>query len=233
VADAPVAPQGDAPVPRRTAERVEQARLTTRRLFGLDRSGPPPPETLSGHPLNPWTIPNAIGFVRVALIPVFVWLEFRSDGSSVAGAVIFAVIAWSDYADGMAARITGQYSRLGAILDPVTDRLLIISGVVVCFRYELLPRWALAILIARELFMLVAGRMAMKQGLELRINWPGRLAVWPTMAAIFFALVGWRLLGDLLIYIGLALTLLATAMYVRDGLAEARTRRKRPPTPSS
>jgi cardiolipin synthase len=233
VADAPVAPQDEAPVPGRAAERVEQVRLTTRRLFGLDRSGPPPPATLSGHPLNPWTIPNAIGFVRLALIPVFLWLEFSSGGSSAAGAVIFAVIAWSDYADGMAARITGQYSRLGAILDPVTDRLLIISGVVVCFRFELLPRWALAILIARELFMLVAGRMAMTRGLELRINWPGRLAVWPTMAAIFFALVGWRMLGELLLYIGLALTLLATAMYVRDALAEARARRNSPPTPSS
>ena len=233
MADAPVAPPDDAPAPGRAAERVEQVRLTSRRLFGLDRSGPPPPATLSGHPLNPWTIPNAIGFVRLALIPVFLWLAFSSGGSSAAAAVVFAVIAWSDYADGMAARITGQYSRLGAILDPVTDRLLIISGVVVCFRYELLPRWALAILIAREVFMLGAGRMAMKRGVELRINWPGRLAVWPTMAAIFFALVGWRLIGDLLLYIGLALTLLATAMYVRDALAEARARRNSTPTPSS
>ena len=65
------------------------------------------------------------------------------------------MIAWSDYLDGMAARVTGQYSRLGALLDPLTDRLLVISGVVVCWHFELLPRWALAVLAARELFMLV------------------------------------------------------------------------------
>ncbi len=58
---------------------VERARLTFRRLSGLDRSGPPPPETLAGQPLNPWTIPNAIGYVRLALIPVFLILAFRSD----------------------------------------------------------------------------------------------------------------------------------------------------------
>ena len=47
------------------------ARISTRRLLGLDRSGPPPPATLSGQALNPWTLPNAIGFARAAGIPVF------------------------------------------------------------------------------------------------------------------------------------------------------------------
>ena len=56
---------------------------------------------------------------------------------------LFAFIAWSDYLDGMAARITGQYSRLGALLDPLTDRLLVLSGAIVAWEFELLPRWAL------------------------------------------------------------------------------------------
>ena len=57
---------------------MSRAALTTRRLLGIDRSGPRPPETLPGAPLNPWTIPNAIGFVRAALIPVFLIIELRS-----------------------------------------------------------------------------------------------------------------------------------------------------------
>ena len=89
---------GDAPLKRK---------LTFRRLSGLDRSGPPPPMTLADAPLNPWTIPNAIGFVRLALIPVFLWLAFaHDDGTSGYAAAVFAVIAWSDYADGIAARVT-------------------------------------------------------------------------------------------------------------------------------
>ena len=101
------------------------------------------------------------------------------DGTDALPAVLFAVIAWSDYADGIAARVTGQYSRFGALLDPVVDRLLVISGVVVCWRFELLPRWALAVLVAREVFMLVAGRAALRRGVVLQINWWGRWSVWP------------------------------------------------------
>jgi cardiolipin synthase (CMP-forming) len=216
----------------RARERVEQARLTTRRLLGLDRSGPPPPETLAGHPLHPWTIPNAIGFVRLVLIPVFLVLAVSSDsGTDALPAVIFGVVAWGDYADGMAARITGQYSRLGALMDPVVDRLLVLSGVVVCWHFELLPRWALAILVARELAVIVLARVGLRRGMELKINWPGRLSVWPLMSGIFFALCGVEGLADVLFYVGLALALVAFAMYLRDGLD--RMRRKTAPTPSS
>jgi cardiolipin synthase (CMP-forming) len=211
---------------------VERARLTFRRLSGLDRSGPPPPETLAGAPLNPWTLPNAIGFVRLALIPTFLVLAFSSDdGTDALPAIIFGVVGWGDYADGIAARVTGQYSRLGALLDPVIDRLLVVSGVVVCWHFDLLPRWALAVLVVRELAMVVLARVGLRRGMELRINWPGRLAVWPIMSAIFFALLDLRTLGAVLLYIGLGLALMATAMYLRDGLDEMR--RKTAPTPSS
>jgi cardiolipin synthase (CMP-forming) len=189
-------------------------RLTFRRLSGLDRSGPAPPETLRGAPWRPWTVPNAIGFVRLALIPVFLVLALTSEnGTDPLPAVLFAVIAWSDYADGIAARVTGQYSRLGALLDPVVDRLLVIAGGVVCWRFELLPRVALALLVARELFTLVAGRYAFNRGVELKINWWGRLAVTPVMAALFAGLVGWETVGAILIWIGLAMALLATFLY--------------------
>ncbi|HSD80550.1 MAG TPA: CDP-alcohol phosphatidyltransferase family protein [Solirubrobacteraceae bacterium] len=208
---------------------VERARLTLRRLVGLDRSGPPPPQTLAGQPWNVWTIPNAIGFVRLALIPVFLVLALSSEGGTDAlPAVLFALIAWSDYADGIAARVTGQYSRFGALLDPVVDRLLVISGVVVCWRFELLPRWALAVLVARELFMLVAGRAAYRRGVQLRINWWGRWSVWPLMSALFLALCGLTTLAAVLLFIGLALSLTATVVYVRDGLAELRARGRSP-----
>jgi len=193
-------------------------RLSVRRLFGLDRSGPPPPQVAAGQPLRPWTIPNAIGFTRLLLIPVFLVVELSSgDGTGALGATLFAVIAWGDYADGIAARVTGQYSRLGALMDPVTDRLLVVSGVVVCWHFQLLPRWAIAVLALRELAMLALGRYGLKRGVELRINWPGRLAVAPVMSAFFFAMVGWRTVGESLLYIGLALALVATGLYVRDG----------------
>lgn len=197
---------------------MADARLSTRRLLGLDRSGPPPPATLAGAPLNPWTVPNAIGFARLALIPVFLVVALSSDdGVDALAATLFAVIGWGDYADGIAARVTRQYSRLGTLMDPVTDRLLVICGVVVNWRFELLPRWALGVLVARELAMLALGRYALARGLELRINWPGRLAVAPVMGALFFPMTGLGGLGEVLLYVGLALALTATALYLRDG----------------
>jgi len=198
---------------------VARARLTRKRLIGLDRSGPPPPETQSGAPLHPWTIPNVIGFVRLGLIPVFLVLALSSgDGRDAAASAVYAVIGGSDYLDGIAARITGQYSRLGTLLDPLVDRLLVLSGVIVAFHFHLLPRWALVILAARELFMLALTRLAIRRGIEIKVNWVGRWAVWPTMFSIFLAMVSTTWVATALLYLGLGMTLWATVLYVRAGL---------------
>ncbi len=203
--------------------RWRPPKLTFARLSGLDRSGPAPPQTQSGAPLNPWTLPNAIGFVRLALIPVFLVVALSSgDGQSALAATLFAVIGWGDYADGIAARVTRQYSRLGALMDPVTDRLLVISGVIVTWHFDLLPHWALAVLVVREVLMLALGRYGLSRGVELRINWPGRLAVAPVMGALFFPMAGLVRLGEVLLYIGLALAITATVLYVRDGRRQLR-----------
>jgi cardiolipin synthase (CMP-forming) len=196
-----------------------------RRLFGIDRSGPPPDATLAGHPLHPWTIPNIIGYLRLAGIPVFLVVALSSgDGHSALAVVLFAVIGWADYLDGFAARLTGQYSRLGALLDPIVDRLLVVSGMVVCWHFELLPRWAIAIVIARELLMLVLSRYALARGVDVKINWAGRLGVAPIMGAPFFAMAGVHWLAVVMLYVGMALGILATVLYVRRGVAELRGR---------
>jgi cardiolipin synthase len=197
--------------------------VTKRRLFGIDRSGPPPPQTRSDQPLNPWTLPNAIGFVRLALIPVFLIVALSSQhGHDALAVVLFAVIGWGDYLDGFVARATGQYSRLGALLDPVVDRLLVISGMAVAWNFTLLPRWAIVVIVVRELFMLGLSRYGLSRGIEVRINWPGRLGVAPIMGAPFFAMADVHWLALVLLYVGMALSLLATVLYVRTGLRETR-----------
>jgi cardiolipin synthase (CMP-forming) len=202
--------------------------ISKRRLTGIDRSGPAPDATRSGHPLNPWTIPNAIDYIRLAAIPVFLVIALSSDdGQDALAVVLFGVIGWSDYLDGFAARLTGQYSRLGALLDPLVDRLLIVSGMVVCWHFSLLPRWAIAIVIARELFMLVASRYALSHGIELQINWAGRIGVAPIAAAPFFAMAGVHWLALIMLYVGMAFGLTATVLYVRRGARELRARGER------
>ena len=195
-----------------------------RRQFGLDRSGPPPRQTRPGQPLRPWTIPNAVGYLRLAGLPVFLYLAFSSgDGRSAPAAAIFWLIAMGDYVDGFLARATGQYSRMGAILDPIVDRLTILSGVAVCWHFELLPRWALAVLLAREVITAVLAEVALRRIGELQINWLGRIAVVPVMASIFFAMVSDSWVWTAMLIVGLVLGILGTIAYVRDGLRQLAT----------
>jgi CDP-diacylglycerol--glycerol-3-phosphate 3-phosphatidyltransferase len=209
-------------VSERAAEAAERARLTFRRLAGLDRSGPPPPETRAGAPLRPWTIPNAIGYIRLALLPVFLVFAFQADGQSALGTAIFAFVAWSDYFDGIAARLTGQYSRLGTLMDPIIDRLLIISGAFVCFWFEMLPRWALIVLAVREVFVVGLARWALLVGADVKVNWLGRAGVWPVFAALFFAMAGLDTVAAICLYVGLALVVASAVQYFRDGLRHLR-----------
>lgn len=205
-----------------------------RRLFGLDRSGPPPRQTQEGAPLDPWTLPNLVGYVRLAALPVFLLLAFESgDGRSATAAVLFWLIAAGDYLDGFLARVTGQYSRLGALLDPLVDRLTVISGAAVCWHFELLPRWALAVLVLRELAMLLMAQYGLRHSVELSVNWPGRISVFPIMGGMFFALLveGW--VPSALLIVGVALSLVATAGYARTGLREARRRVTQQPSQGS
>ncbi len=208
----------------RTARR--RKRLGFRRQFGLDRSGPNPRETRPGQPLRPWTIPNAVGYLRLAAIPVFLYLAFDSgDGRSFWAAGLFWMIAAGDYLDGFLARATGQYSRMGALLDPVVDRATVLSGAVVCWHFELLPRWALALLAAREVFTLIIAQVALRRGRELHINWLGRIAVFAVMGAIFWTMVVASVAWTVLFLIGLSCAMLSTVAYVRAGFGQLRATR--------
>ena len=196
----------------RSPDRPDQAPAVRDRPLGAAAARRP----RLGQPLNPWTIPNAIGYLRLAGIPVFLIVALSSgDGQRRAAAMMFAVIGWADYLDGFAARLTGQYSRLGALLDPIVDRLLVVSGMVVCWHFELLPRWAIAIVIARELLMLALSRYgaAPRGRAEDQLAGAargradhGRAVLRDARACHWLALV--------LLYVGMALALTATALYV-------------------
>lgn len=201
------------------AAPASERKLSFRRRFGLDRSGPPPRQTRKGEPLRPWTLPNLVGYLRLVGIPVFLYLAFNSsDGHDPWAWGLFWLIAAGDYLDGFLARATGQYSRMGALLDPVVDRLTILSGAAVCWHFELLPRWALAVLVARELVTLLLAQAALRRGLELQINWYGRIAVFPIMGAIFWAMVFESVIWNVMLIVGVALAVLATIDYAHSGL---------------
>ena len=201
--------------------------ISKRRLSGFDRSGPAPEATTSGHALNPWTIPNAVDYCRLLAIPVFLIVALSStDGHDALAVVLFGVIGWSDYLDGFRARLTGQYSRLGALLDPAgrppADRLR--DG-------RLLAFFAAAAVGDRgrdRAGVVHARRESLRalRGLDIQINWAGRLGVAPIAGAPFFAMAGVHWLALILLYVGMAFGLISAAMYVRRGSRELRARRE-------
>jgi len=198
-------------------------RPARRRLFGIDRSGPRPPQTRRGAPLRPLTIPNLVGYVRLAAIPVFLVLAFDSgDGRYAPATAIYVAVAAGDYLDGLLARATGQYSRLGALLDPVVDRLTVLAGVAVCWHFELLPRWALAALAAREVISLALAQLALRRGIDIDITWIGRIGVFCVFAGIGLSLIAaWWPITALFI-LGVAISCAATILYVRAALRHPR-----------
>jgi cardiolipin synthase len=187
-----------------------------RRLAGIDRSGPRPRQTRRGEPLRPFTIPNLVGYLRLAGIPVFLYLALDSgDGRSAAAAAIYFFVVAGDFLDGFLARATGQYSRLGSLLDPLVDRLSVVAGVVVAWKFELLPRWALAVALAREVATLVLSEMALRRGVEIEISWVGRIGVAATFGGLFLAMVFDSWIPTAMFIAGVALGVAATLLYVR------------------
>ncbi|MDX6615940.1 MAG: hypothetical protein QOD60_1031 [Solirubrobacterales bacterium] len=208
---------------RRQSSRIGRRKPGFRRQFGIDRSGPNPKETRPGQPLRPWTLPNLIGYLRLAGLPVFLYLAFNSgDGRSFAAAALYWLIAAGDYFDGFVARATGQYSRMGALLDPVVDRATVLSGAAVCWHFNLLPHWALAVLAVREVVTLVLAQLALRHGDEIEINWLGRIAVFAVMGAIFWTMVIDSGIWSILFVFGLGCALLSTGLYVRGGISKRR-----------
>jgi cardiolipin synthase len=197
-------------------EPTVKRRLSRKRLLGLDRSGPEPAQTRAGQPLRPFTLPNLICYLRLAALPVYLVVAFDSgDGRDALAAILFFAIAFGDLVDGFVARATGQYSRLGALLDPVVDRLTIISGAVVCWHFDLLPHWALALLVLRELATLVLAQIGLRKGADLEITWVGRGAVFLIMGGIFWAQVlDWEII-PIGFSIGVLLSVIATVLYAR------------------
>jgi cardiolipin synthase len=108
-----------------------------------------------------FTLPNFISFIRLLMIPVFLVLLFNDF--NLAATLLFAIAASTDWVDGQVARRTNQVSKLGQLLDPAVDRLLMISGVVGLFLIGRLPLWIILFVLIRDIFLLVGAAFILKR----------------------------------------------------------------------
>ncbi|HZS47919.1 MAG TPA: CDP-alcohol phosphatidyltransferase family protein [Blastocatellia bacterium] len=105
-----------------------------------------------------WTLPNLITLVRILLLPVFLWKVWQNDFRS--AIIIFFIAGISDGLDGLLARRLKQFSKLGEKLDPIADKLLLVSSFLILTipgrGYEPIPVWLTATVILRDVFILLA-----------------------------------------------------------------------------
>src|SRR5947207_6896479 len=134
-------------------------------------------------------IPNALTIFRLLLIPVFVGLLLASDGGhSWPAAIVFGIAGVTDQIDGWLARRWGVESEFGKIADPLADRLMIDSAVLLLWHAGRLPWVALAIP-ARDLALIAGYRLVVGRGYELAVNLAGKAATWLLYASLAFIMV--------------------------------------------
>lgn len=121
------------------------------------------------------TLPNVISFVRLCLVPIYFVLLW--EGHDVMATVLFALAAGTDFVDGQIARRTHCVSKLGQLLDPAVDRILMISGVFGLLMVGRLPVWIVLFVLARDLFLLAGGAYLLRRyRIRIPVIYPGKFA---------------------------------------------------------
>ncbi len=134
------------------------------------------------------TVPNLISLVRLACVPLFVWLLFGRD-EPYAAAWLLGAIGATDWVDGYVARHFNQVSTLGKVLDPVADRIMLAVAIVSILLYEAAPWWVVASVLAREglvsIAVLVLGALGARR---IDVSWVGKAGTFLLMWAFPFFL---------------------------------------------
>ncbi len=156
-----------------------------------------------------FTVPNVLSLLRLFLVPVVVALLLA--GSDTLAVAFFVLAALTDFLDGRLARMAGP-TRFGRILDPLADRLMLSSVAVVLAVRGLLPAWAVAIMVGRDLLALVGSLV----GSKIRVNRVGKAATAVLMGAVVLVVVSPGVVGEVIFYAGFGLSIVAGLMYARS-----------------
>ncbi|WP_294398068.1 CDP-alcohol phosphatidyltransferase family protein [Senegalimassilia anaerobia] len=193
-----------------------------------------------------FTIPNVISFIRLCMVPVYMVLLL--NGYDLLATFMFALAAGTDWIDGQLARRTNCVSKLGQLLDPAVDRILMSCGVIGLMLVGRLPIWIVVVVLGRDLMLLVGGAYLLKRYHErVAVIYPGKVAT--TFLFVGFAglLLNMPLIGGLgwfeaswlpgfgseacswgiwFVYAGLLIGLFTTLYYVLAGYRKMQKARR-------
>lgn len=163
-------------------------------------------------------LPIIITLSRIFIIPIFIFVAAKNPFF---GAVIFSLAAITDFFDGYIARRSKQVTKLGILLDPIADKLLVISALIVLVDMELVPAWISILIIAREFLVTGLRVVALTKDMVIPAETGGKIKVGFQIAAIIILLldtplVTYKLFSFLsfLVTFHVGITLLTLAMII-------------------
>jgi CDP-diacylglycerol--glycerol-3-phosphate 3-phosphatidyltransferase len=141
-----------------------------------------------------WNVPNSLTLFRIFLVPfLVVVLLTKFYGKEYAGLGIFLLAAITDFFDGYIARRTGKITRLGTLLDPIADKLLISAALISLVELGLAPAWMIVIIIGREFAVSGLRSIAAQQGVTIAASPLGKGKTVSQVIAIAFLILGYEL----------------------------------------
>ncbi len=170
-------------------------------------------------------IPNILAFIRLLLAPLmfillvnrhlsifegihYSWLDFFA-------AFIFVIASVTDFFDGYIAREFNQITTLGAILDPLADKMLTLAAFLGLMMMHRASPWAIYLILTRELFITGLRVSAIDRGIDISASWMGKVKTVAQMIAIGFLLMEWPF-GTTLLWIATFLTLYSGYEYIKE-----------------
>lgn len=197
-------------------------------------SGPASGRTVD-HSRDVFSVANVVTVLRLVLIPFFYWALVYGGNDDVAFG-LFVLTASTDWLDGLIARRTGTVTRIGKIIDPLVDRLLIAASLIGLCSIGRVSLWLLVLLIGRDVYLLYGAWVLERHGRRLDVTWLGKTTtavlmvgfaglVWDvlpvpvpefarvTLGHASFTIGGTRPIGAYIVYLGVVLSVSAALQY--------------------
>ncbi len=170
-------------------------------------------------------LPNILALLRIALAPLMLWFLVDRDSSIFASwhpswldyfaGLIFVIASVTDFFDGFIARSWNQMTKLGGILDPLADKMLMLAGFLGLMVINRASAWAIFLILSRELFITGLRVVAVAEGKDVASTMAGKIKTVIQMVAIGFLIMNWPFATELL-WLAVILTIYSGYEYTRD-----------------
>ena len=170
-------------------------------------------------------VPNILALFRIGLAPLMLWFLIDRNNSIFASwhpswldyfaGLIFVIASVTDFFDGYIARSWNQMTKLGAVLDPLADKMLMLAGFIGLMMLDRASAWAIFLILSREFFITGLRVVAVSEGKNVASTMAGKIKTVIQMIAIGFLIMDWPY-GTELLWFAVILTLYSGYEYIRD-----------------